>query len=82
MFCLVPQAPKTKKDAERQEGIEGDETLDMERRIKDVQEIGESAESEVKGGIRQNPQVAPDIRRGRYKEEKMKEQIGTEYDAE
>ena len=71
-------SPKAKKDAERQEGIEGDETSNMERRIQNVQDIGKSSESEVKGGIRQDSHVAPDIRCGRHKEEEMKEQIGTE----
>ena len=49
----------------------------MERRIQSVQDIGKSTESEVESRIRQDSHVAPDIGRGRYEEEEMKEQVGS-----
>ena len=56
--------------------------MNMERRIQNIQDIGKSTESEVESRIRQDSHVAPDIGRGRYEEEEMKEQVGTENDSE
>jgi hypothetical protein len=66
-------SPETKQDAQGQESVEGNEAPYLKRRVHHIQDVGESAESEIEGGIRQNPHIAPDIRSGRNEEEKMKE---------